>query len=69
VQAPGIALAQVDLLQVLVEPAFGEQMLLAEQFVGQQRHLRQLRGTVRPAHVGQPRGLRQRGVADSGSRW
>ena len=40
-QTPRVPLAQVDLLQVLVEPALGEQILRAE-IVGQQRDLRQL---------------------------
>ena len=42
-QAPRVAFAQVDLLQVGVEQAFGEQVRLCKQFLGHQRHLRQLR--------------------------
>ena len=40
-QPPRISSAQIDLLQILVEPAFGEQMLLAQNILGQQRHLGQ----------------------------
>ena len=36
-EAPGIALAQVDLLQVLVEAAFGKEMGLGGEFFGQER--------------------------------
>ena len=42
-QAPRVALAQVDLLQILVELPFGEEILRTE-VVGQESHLRQLCG-------------------------
>ena len=43
-QPPGVALAQVDLLQVLVEPALGKEVALPTQILRQERDLRQLGG-------------------------
>ena len=42
-QPPGIALAQIHLLQILIELAFGKQTFLRGEFFRQQRHLRQRR--------------------------
>ena len=66
-QAPGIAPAQVDLLQILIEPSLRKQIALVRVVFRQQRHLRQLRG------VRQARDLRHRGrravVLPVGSMW
>ena len=43
-EAPRIPVAQIDLLQVLVEPAHGTQRLLGGEFLGQKRHLGQRSG-------------------------
>ncbi|MNN80890.1 hypothetical protein D3C81_1976560 [compost metagenome] len=51
-QAPGIAVAQIHLLQVLIQATFREQMTLAKQFVRQQRHLRQLCRTGQSIGIG-----------------
>ena len=53
-QPPRVAAAQVDLLQVGVEPALGEQVALRLQLLGEERHLRQRRGVGQARHV-QPR--------------
>jgi hypothetical protein len=45
-QAPGVAVAQIHLLEILVQAAFGKQVALGPGFIGQQRHLRQLRRTL-----------------------
>ena len=42
-QPPRIAVAQIDLLQILIEPALGKEILLRLALLGQQRDLRQLR--------------------------
>lgn len=44
-QAPGVAPAQIHLLQVLIQASIREQVLLADQLIVQQRHLRQLGST------------------------
>ena len=41
-QPPRVALAKVDLLQVLVEPALGEEVALPNEVVGGERCLREL---------------------------
>jgi len=43
-EAPGVAAAEVDLLKVLVEAAFGKEVLLAEEFFGQERDLGEFSG-------------------------
>ena len=50
-QPPRVAVAQVDLLQVLVEPPFGEEVALRGDVLRQQRHLRQL-GRACRQHLG-----------------
>ena len=47
-QPPGVAIAQIDLLQILIEPAGGEEVRARDQLLGQQRHLRQRRGEELP---------------------
>ncbi len=47
-QAPRVALAQVDLLQVLVEPPLGEQVVARREILRHERHLREL-GRARDA--------------------
>ena len=42
-QPPGITLAQINLLQILVQFALGKQIFLRRQFIRQQRHLRERR--------------------------
>ena len=56
-QPPRVALAQVDLLQVLVEPALGEQVAAAASVLGEQRRLREL---GRRGDPGEPRERRRR---------
>ena len=41
-QSPRIASAQIDLLQILIEPALGEKIAIVREFLRQQRNLRQL---------------------------
>jgi hypothetical protein len=38
-QAPRVPLAEIDLLQILVESTLGEQRVLRLEFVGEQRRL------------------------------
>ena len=47
--------AQVHLLQVAVEPALGEEVLLRQQLLGEQRHLRQRRGVRHAGRLGHAR--------------
>jgi hypothetical protein len=51
-QPPRVAVAQVHLLEILVELPLGEQRLLRLALVGQQRDLRELGGARQPGHVG-----------------
>ena len=44
--APGVALAQIDLLEILIEPAFRKQRRLRRHVVGEQRDLRQRGGAL-----------------------
>ena len=46
--APGVALAQIDLLQILIESPLREEMRRGLVVLGQQRHLRQRRGVHEP---------------------
>ncbi len=41
---PRVPIAQIDLLQILIELAGGEEVSARDQLLGQQRHLRQRRG-------------------------
>ena len=58
-QAPRVAPAQIDLLQILIESSLGEKIVLRCEFLGEQRHLRQLRGVSQTSmeHIAREAGV------------